>query len=93
MATKSNPTLTEAPGREPRYRKPTADLYTVLLVIALLAILVSILFCHLELTLYDYETKSKLPAPMGVIQRGVEQDYWNVEIRTASLRYAYRVQS
>jgi hypothetical protein len=38
-------------------RKPQADLYTVLLVIALLAVLIGILFLYLEMDLYKFELK------------------------------------
>lgn len=36
-------------------RKPRPDLYTVLLVIALVAILVGILFLYLEMRLYEFK--------------------------------------
>jgi hypothetical protein len=39
------------------YRKPGADLYTVLLVLALLALLLGILYLHLEMQAYDYQMK------------------------------------
>ena len=39
------------------YRKPRADLYTVLLVIALLAVLIGILFLYLEMDTYDFKFK------------------------------------
>ncbi|MBN2580152.1 MAG: hypothetical protein JXB10_14280 [Pirellulales bacterium] len=38
-------------------RKPEADLYTVLLIFALLALLVGILYLHLDLNAYDYKAK------------------------------------
>ncbi len=55
---KSTNTL-EAPVRAAAvpHRKPKADLYTILLVIALLAVLIAIMFLWLELAAYDYKTK------------------------------------
>jgi hypothetical protein len=62
---KSTNTL-EAPARAAAgpHRKPRADLYTILLVIALLAILVAIAFLWLELSAYKYESKGGPTAPM-----------------------------
>ena len=48
-----------APGGN--FRKPRADLYTVLLVIALLAILVAIIFLYLYMQSYNFEVKSGPP--------------------------------
>lgn len=47
----------QAPARAPAgpFRKPQADLYTVLLVIALLAVLVGILFLYLEMNAYEFK--------------------------------------
>lgn len=39
------------------FPKPRADLYTILLVIAMLAILVAILFLYLHMQSYNFETK------------------------------------
>jgi hypothetical protein len=36
-------------------RKPAADLYTVLLIFALVALLVGILYLHLEMKAYNYK--------------------------------------
>jgi hypothetical protein len=46
------------------FRKPRADFYTILLVIALLAILVAILFLYLYLQSYNFETKGGPPVAM-----------------------------
>ena len=43
------------------FRKPRADFYTILLVIALLAILVAILFLYLHMQAYNFETKGGPP--------------------------------
>jgi len=46
------------PTTGPRYRKPQADLYTVLLVISLLAVILGIVFLYLETADYgDQKTK------------------------------------
>jgi len=37
------------------HRKPKADLYTVLLVIALVAIIIGIVFLYLEMQLYEFK--------------------------------------
>ncbi len=39
------------------YRKPRADLYTVLLILALIAILLAIICLYLEMKMYDFEFK------------------------------------
>lgn len=44
-------------------RKPRADIYTVFLVIALLALLLGILFLYLELNVYEFKF-SGAPAAM-----------------------------
>lgn len=49
------------------YRKPRADLYTILLVIALLAILTAILFLYLHMQSYNFELKGSPPPPMASI--------------------------
>ena len=41
-----------------RYRKPRPDLYTMLLVIAWIAILLGILVLYLELSEYDFEFRA-----------------------------------
>jgi hypothetical protein len=50
--TVSPPKSTNNPGS---YRKPRPDLYTILLVIALLAILVAILFLYLHMQAYEFK--------------------------------------
>jgi hypothetical protein len=61
--TPTNPLPTGAP-----YRKPRADLYTALLVIALVAILIGILFLYLEMDFYEFKIKGG-PVPMGMVNR------------------------
>ncbi len=39
----------------PRYRKPRADLYTMLLIVAWIAILLGILMLYLEMSEYNFE--------------------------------------
>jgi hypothetical protein len=66
---KSSNTL-EAPVRAPSgpHRKPKADLYTVLLAIALLAVLVAILFLWLEMRSYEFKSKGAPAVPMAAVQ-------------------------
>jgi hypothetical protein len=53
----SNSTLeTPAPVAARPHRKPQADLYTILLVLALLAVLVGILFIYLYMKAYEFKT-------------------------------------
>jgi hypothetical protein len=53
---KSSETLeTLVPTSAGPRRKPRADLYTVLLVIALVAVLIGILFLYLEMGLYEFK--------------------------------------
>lgn len=47
--------LDPVPAPAEQYRKPQADLYTVLLVIALIAVLVGILFLYLEMGAYEFK--------------------------------------
>ena len=44
------------------YRKPRADLYTVLLMLALIAILLAILCLYLEMKIYDFKFKGATAA-------------------------------
>jgi hypothetical protein len=46
------------------HRKPRADLYTALLVIALVAILIGILFLYLEMDLYEFKLQGAPPVGM-----------------------------
>jgi hypothetical protein len=47
-------------------RQPTADLYTVMLIFALLALLIGSLFLHLEMKAYDYKMKENVSVVMAV---------------------------
>jgi hypothetical protein len=60
--------MLEAPARAAAgpSRKPKADFYTVLLVIALLAVIIAIVFLWLEMSAYEYKSKG---APMASVQR------------------------
>ena len=60
--TVSPPKSSNNPGGT--FRKPRADLYTILLVIALLAILVAILFLYLHMQSYNFELKAGPPVAM-----------------------------
>ena len=70
---KSTNTL-EAPVRTPAgpHRKPRPDLYTVLLALALVAVLVAIVFLWLEMSAYDY--KSKGGPPMAMAEFRIQAD-------------------
>ena len=56
------------------YRKPQADVYTILLALALVALLLGILVLYLENDLYEWKLKggpmisAGQPAPMGVVR-------------------------
>ncbi|MBN1394113.1 MAG: hypothetical protein JW959_03730 [Pirellulales bacterium] len=55
----TNPLEASAPIRPAvSHRKPRTDLYTVLLVISLLAILIGILFLYLQLNRFDFKTEA-----------------------------------
>ena len=56
MSTPISPKFDEPPA-EPHYRKPQADVYTVLLVISLLAILLATVVLWLVMQTYDYKIK------------------------------------
>ena len=47
------------------YRKPRADVYTVLLVIALLAILLAIVALYAEMTVYNFELRGGPPVTLA----------------------------
>jgi hypothetical protein len=51
-------------------RKPEADLYTVMLIFALLALLIGILYLHLEMKAYDYKMKENITVGMVVGEGG-----------------------
>jgi hypothetical protein len=55
----SSQNLNNSPGYT---RKPTADLYTILLIFALVALLVGILYLHLEMNAYNYKTATGMAA-------------------------------
>ena len=44
------------------YRKPRADIYTIMLLLALFAILLGILCFHFEMDMYDFEFEWSQPA-------------------------------
>ncbi len=46
------------------HRKPQADLYTILLVLALLAVLTAILFLYLYMKSYSFEQNASPPVTM-----------------------------
>jgi hypothetical protein len=44
-------------NNQPGYtRKPSADIYTLLLIMALVALLVGIVYLHLEMQVYNYKS-------------------------------------
>ncbi len=53
------------------YRRPQPDLYTLLLVIALLAIIVAIVFLCLHMQTYNFQFKGGPPVGMIAAQIGV----------------------
>ena len=55
-----------APASAPAgpHRKPRPDLYTVLLAIALVAVLIGLLFLYLEMDLYEFKLKGGPPVGM-----------------------------
>jgi hypothetical protein len=55
MATSLPPSSNDNPSAPQQYRKPKADLYTLMLVIALVAILIGILFLCLFNGAYDWK--------------------------------------
>ena len=54
------------PGAAPRHRKPEADIYTVLLVVSLLAIILGIVFLYLETA--DYGDQKTQGGPMAYLE-------------------------
>lgn len=69
----------EAATSATAYRKPRADLYTVLLVIALLALLVGILFLYAENSYYEWKTKGA-PAVSMLRDRVPEGGYQGMAV-------------
>ncbi len=57
----------------PRYRKPRPDLYTMLLVIAWIAILLAILVLYLELSEYNFEFTAAraMPAAPALVRAAI----------------------
>ena len=54
-----------APAPAGVHRKPRPDLYTVLLAIALVAVLIGILFLYLEMQLYEFKIDGGPPVGMA----------------------------
>jgi hypothetical protein len=61
MATSLPPSSNDNPSSPTQYRKPKADLYTLMLVIALVAILVGILFLCLYNGVYEWKVSYAMP--------------------------------
>ena len=57
--------LDPVPAPAGHYRKPHADLYTVLLVVALIAVLIGILFLYLEMGTYEFKFQGGPPVGMA----------------------------
>ena len=63
---KSNSTLeTPTPIVTRSHRKPQADIYTILLVLALLAVLTAILFIYLYMKSYNFDAKGAPPVALA----------------------------
>jgi hypothetical protein len=60
----SNTLETPTPAAPRAHRKPQADIYTFLLVLALLAVLVAILFLYLFMKTYRFEASGAPSAAM-----------------------------
>lgn len=63
-SSKKPETAAPALASAPAYRKPRADVYTVLLVVALLALLVGIIFLYAENSYYEWKTTGAPAAAM-----------------------------
>ena len=59
----SSPNLTNSAKPRASFRKPRADIYTVLLVLALVAILIGLTFLVLEMDMYSWDFKGGPTAP------------------------------
>jgi len=70
----------------PRYRKPRADLYTMLLLIAWLAILLGTLMLYLEMKEYNFEFKGA-PA-MHTAPTAVHTTMWSCSAGEHQVRSA-----
>lgn len=75
MATALPPSSADNAGVEVHYRKPQADLYTLMLVFALVAILIGIIFLVFENQL-DYEWKMKENIITSMITHGSSLGSW-----------------
>ena len=66
----SSPGLSNSDKPRVPYRKPRADIYTVLLALALAAVLIGVTFLALEMDIYHWEFKggpnASLPRPIAV---------------------------
>ena len=73
MSPQKSTSALETPVRTPvgPHRKPKADMYTVLLVIALIAVIVAIIFLWAEMSFYDYKSKGGPPVAMARVQGSV----------------------
>ncbi|MCC6123627.1 MAG: hypothetical protein IT426_01560 [Pirellulales bacterium] len=71
MATALPPSSTDKPGVQTQYRKPKADLYTLLLAIALAAILVAIIFLCLYNGVFEWKMTDNIPTGTIVRDWGV----------------------
>jgi hypothetical protein len=69
MTTSLPPSSPDRPVAPTQYRKPRADLYTLMLVIALVAILIGILFLCLYNNVYNWEMKGNVRTSMIVPSR------------------------
>ena len=57
-----------APASTGPHRKPRPDLYTVFLVIALVALLIGLLFLYLEMSFYEFKVKGAPPVAIAHCQ-------------------------
>ena len=81
----TNPLETSAPIRPTvSHRKPKADMYTVLLVISLIAVLLGILFLYLHMGRYDFKFKGG-SAMVMVHDQGPEARGQRSEVRGQEL--------
>jgi hypothetical protein len=48
-------------------RPPEANLYTVLLIFALLALLIGILYLHLDMNIYQYKSRENIPSYVAAV--------------------------
>jgi len=73
----SSPELSSSSKPRVPYRKPRADIYTVLLALALVAVLIGLTFLALEMDMYMWEFKggptASLQRPMAVAMADLSQ--------------------